>query len=218
MKGVKRLKIRQISDSLIGHILQFNLDETLYADSKTVFPMIIRESCGRNTYKVMIETGKKDIREYSRFEIELRGRVDIEYLRYRGRVELESIWDEPGYYMMKILSLYKIEQRKHKRVPYRRAIQITAPVQMEGLLNNISASGAMIYVPNKIEGKYLGMTFTLLKNPMQLTARIIEQQYINEMESFMVRCHFEGMDLKNKKTITEAVRMITMTAKKRLNE
>lgn len=205
-----------IPDPVVAQILKLNLSMRLIADQKTVFPMLYKNKSDHNTYTVMIETGNKELWQFQEFEIELKGRVDIEYLKYRGKVKVSAIKDEPGYYKISQVRLYKDNKRVYKRVPYRRAIQIIKPIQSEGVLMNISGSGALIRSQEKIEGNSVTIEFTLLKKPMSLNGTIIEQTYNEELKSYHVRCYFDGIDHRTRKIIRQAVKEITLMAKRRL--
>lgn len=205
-----------IPDSIVSQIFKLNLPMRLIADNKVFFPMLLRNRCGINTYTVMIETGNKDIRQYQKLEIELKGSIDIESLKYRGPVKLMPVKNEPGYYKMSGVKLYKVNARKYKRVPYKRAINIISPDRMDAILINISASGARLECPKKIEGEFLSMEFVLLKKDIALDARIIEQSYNEESASYVVRCSFESIDEKTRKIISQAVKEIILMAKRRL--
>lgn len=205
-----------IPDSIISQILQLRLPMMLIADNKAAFPMILKNRCGVDTYTIMLETGNKEIWQYRTLEIELKGSVDIESLKYRGEVKLMPVKDEPGYYKMSQIKLYKVNEREYKRVPYRRNIKLTSPIEMDAVLVNISASGARLECGQKIEGEFLKMEFTLLKKNIVIDARIIEQIYNEALENYIVRCHFEAINEKTQKIIIKAVREITLEAKRRL--
>lgn len=205
-----------IPDSIVNQILQLRLSMMLIADSKAAFPIILKNKCGANTYTVMMETGNKEIWQYRKLEIELKGNIDIESVKYRGEVKLMPVDGEPGYYKMAQIKLYKVDKREYRRVPYRRAIKITSPKQMDATLINISASGARLECNEKIENDFLSMEFVLLKKKIRLDARIIEQSYDKELGNYVVRCHFESIDEKTRKIIVKAVKEITLMAKRRL--
>lgn len=205
-----------IPDSIVNQILKLRLPMMLIADSKAAFPVILKNRCGTNAYTVMMETGNKEIWQYRKLEVELKGNIDIESVKYRGEVKLMSVDGEPGYYKMTQIKLYKVNNREYRRVPYRRAIEITSPTQMEGTLINISASGARLECNEKIEGEFLSMKLVLLKKNITLDARIIEQSHNKELGNYVVRCHFEPIDEKTRKIIIKAVKEITLMAKRRL--
>lgn len=216
-KGEVSYMSELIPDYMVNQIFKLKLPMRLIADNKTVFPIILKSrSPVNNTYTVMIETGKKDIWQYNKLEIELKGRIDIESLKYRGEVRLIPIKNEPGYYKMSHIKLYKVNERRYKRVPYRRAIKLTSPIELEAVLVNISASGAKIECSQKLEDQFLSMEFTLLKKNIALDARIIEQQYDEQSRKYVIRCEFESMDKKTEKIISQAVKEITLMAKERL--
>ncbi len=205
-----------IPDRIVSQIFKLKLPMRLIGDNKTVFPIILKNRCNANTYTVRVETGNKDIWQYNKLEIELKGRVDIESLKYRGEVRLIPIKHEPGYFKMSQIKLYKVNERRCKRVPYRRAIKLTSPTEMDAVLINISASGAKLECSEKIEGKFLSMAFTLLKKDIVLDARIVEQKYDESTGNYAIRCHFDGIDQKTEKIISQAVREIILMAKQRL--
>ena len=205
-----------IPDSILSQILKLRLPMMLIADNKAVFPMILKNRCGADTYTIMLETGNKEIWQYRNLEIELKGSVDVESLKYRGEVKLMPVKDEPGYYKMSQIKLYKVNKREYKRVPYRRMIKLTSPMKMDAILVNISASGARLECGHKIEGEFLRMEFTLLKKDIVIDARIIEQSYNEALECYIVRCYFESINEKTQKIIIQLVREITLRAKRRL--
>ncbi|MBU3803451.1 MAG: PilZ domain-containing protein [Candidatus Cellulosilyticum pullistercoris] len=205
-----------IPDNIVSDIFELRLPSRLIADNKTAFPILLKNKCGNNTYTIMLEAGEKEIWKYRKLEVELKGSVDIESLKYRGEVKLMPIPDEPGYYKMCQIKLYKVNERKERRVPYRRAIEITDPIQVDAVLINISASGAKIECSEKIEGDSLSMKFTLLKKNITLHAKIVEQSYNKEQGKYIIRCYFVSIDKKVKKIISRAVKEITLMAKRRL--
>ena len=150
--------------------------------------------------------------------IELKGRIDIEYLKYRGEVELKPLQDEPGYYIMQNVRLYKYNQRFYKRVPYRRLINIIEPNNLEATLINFSASGALIHSRETVEEDSFKFSIVLNKKTTILEARIVEQTYNEELEIFIIRCHFEDIDEKTRKLLVLTVREIILQAKRRLQE
>jgi len=205
-----------IPDNIVSQIFRLKLPMRLIADNKTVFPIILKSRSGTNTYTVMVDMGNRDIWQYHKLEIELKGRIDIESLKYRGEVTLIPIRNERGYYKMSQIKLYKVNERRCKRVPYRRAIKITSPIQMDAVLVNISASGAKFECSEKMGDKFISMEFTLLQKKVVLDARIIEEKYIEESRSYVIRCHFESIDQKTEKIISQAIKEITLMAKRRL--
>lgn len=207
-----------IPDHIVSQIFKLNLPMRLIADNKIAFPVLLKNRCGRNTYTIMLETGNKDIWNYHKLEIELKGSIDIESVKYRGEVRLTSIKGEPGYYRMDQIKLYKMNAREYKRVPYRRAVKVTSPIETEAVLMNISASGAMLKCHEKIQEDLLSIEFTLLKKSMVLSARIIEQKYEEEQECYIIRCYFDSIDEKTRKIICQAVKEITLMAKRRLRD
>lgn len=205
-----------IPDHLIGQIFKLSLEIRLITKDKIALPIIIKNQLGVNRYKVLLDMGKKHYVGSEKMYLELKGKVDIEYLKYGGEVQIIPITEEPGYYIMEVLSFYKLNQREYKRVPYRRTIKIIEPELREAMLVNISASGAMIHTTDEIDSNQLTMALTLLKKEMLLKADIIEQGYKESKECYYVRCKFNEIDNNSQKLIIQAVREITLRAKKRL--
>ncbi len=207
-----------IDNTLVPKILKLNLPFRLICDGNKAFPMLIRNKRGIDSYIVAIELGDRDIRHFKKTEIELKGRIDIEYLKYRGEVELKPLPGEPGYYIMQNIRLYKYNQRFYKRVPYRRLINITQPISLEATLINFSASGALIYSRELLQGNEFKFSIVLNKKIIFIEARIVEQTYSESLEVFVIRCHFENMDEKTRKLLLLTVREIILQAKRRLQE
>ena len=101
---------------------------------------------------------------------------------------------------MKILNFYKSNQRRYKRVPYRRSIEIVSPIICDAILINLSASGALIHSKEKIEGDSLTIEFELLKKEMELVADIIEQKYNEKLDVYEIRCNFSTIDRRAKRS------------------
>lgn len=207
-----------IPDSIVNQILQLRLPMVLIADRKAAFPIILKNKCGANTYTVMMEIGNREIWQYRKLEVELKGNVDIESLKYRGEVKLMPVDGEPGYYKMTQIKLYKVNERAHRRVPYRRAIKIISPIQTDAALINITPAGAKIECYEKIEGDALKIEFVLLKKMITLDAKIVEQSYDKEFGVYSIRCYFESIDKKTKRIINRAIKEITLMAKQRLQD
>lgn len=207
-----------IPDSIVNQILELRLPMMLIADRKAAFPVILKNKCGANTYTVMMETGNREIWQYRKLEVELKGNVDIESLKYRGEVKLMPVEGEPGYYKMTQIKLYKVNEREHRRVPYRRAIKIIRPIQTDAALINITSAGAKIECYEKIESDALKIEFVLLKKVITLDAKIVEQSYNKEFESYVIRCYFGAVDRKTKRIINLAIKEITLMAKQRLQD
>lgn len=205
-----------VPEDLISQIFNLKLSNRLIADSKASFPFFIGETIGKNTYKILLNTGEHNLAAYDHFFVELKGKVDIEYLRYVGEANLEAIIGEPDYYRMKVTKLYKVNKRKYRRVPYRRVLNLVSPIECEALLENISASGAMFKCPSKLEGDTVTMGFTLFKKNVVLRGDIVDQNYDEEEDCYRVRCHFNPIDATTKKLILKAVKNITLQAKERL--
>lgn len=201
---------------LVSQIFKLNLEMRLIIENKMMVPIIIKNKYGVNGYKVLLDMGKKNYISPNKMMIELKGKVDIEYLKYVGEVEITPIPQEPGYYKMQVNALYKVNERDYKRVPYRRAIKITHPIECDAILINLSGSGAMIQCRNKIEDEMLTMEFVLSKKNMVLDASIVEQKYDDKTESYYIRCYFDPIDKKEQKHIIQVVKEITLMAKQRL--
>lgn len=207
-----------VDRGLIPMILKLDLPLRLICDGTKAYPMKYRSKRGANSYIVALELGDRDIRKFKRTEIELKGRIDIEYLKYRGEVDLKPVPNEPGYYIMENVRLYKYNQRFYKRVPYRRLINIIDPINLEATLINFSASGALIHSREKIEGDKFKFSILLNKKDILLESRIIEQTYNESLEIFEIRCHFENVDEKTRKLLILTVREIILQAKRRLQQ
>ena len=205
-----------IPDQIISQIFKLKLQTRLIADSKVAFPISIKGKLGKESYRVRIEAGTKKLASYNQLFIELKGNIDIEYLKYGGEVQITPIIEEPGYYRMKIINFYKLNERQYKRVPYRRAIKITEPIECEGILVNISASGAMIQTKERIDTQDFMIEFVLLRKEMILNAQIVEQKYNEEQGLYFIRCYFNNISHKDKRIIMQAVKEITLMAKRRL--
>lgn len=208
-----------LPNHLIGQVFKLNLNMQLITRKKVALPIIIKSKYGTDSYKVLLDMGRKNnVLTYEKMFLELTGKVDIEYLKYGAEVIMSPISGEPGYYKMQILSFYKLNQRDYKRVPYRRSIKIVEPVECDATLINISGSGAMIQTKEEIDSNRLTMVFTLLKKEMVLRADIIEQKYVEKVEGYYIRCKFNPVNSLNQKIIVQAVREITLKAKRRLNK
>lgn len=207
-----------IPKHLIDQIFKLDLDARLIADNKVALPILIKSKAGEDTYRVLLDVGKSEMAAYKKVFLELKGRVDIEYLKYGCEVSLTPIQGTSSYYKMHVLNIYKMNNRRYRRVPYRRAIKIVDPILCDGVLVNLSASGAMIQSDSKIQGDSLTMEFTLLKKNMSLEADIIEQKYNEKLGVYEIRCEFEELDKKSKKILLQAVKEITLRAKRRLQE
>ena len=205
-----------IENSKLANIFKLNLPATLTCDDKKIFPIIIKGKADKDSFMAMIETGGADIRSFSKCELELKGSIDIEFLKYRGLVSVTPIFEQPDYYRLENIRLRRIDSRSYKRVPYRRKITITSPVQCEEVLINLSASGALIYSNKELPGNELSFEFTLLKKKLKLDAYIIEQYYDEKNQVNVIRCQFIDIDKHSKKIIQLAVREITLQAKRRL--
>lgn len=207
-----------VDQTLVPKILKLNLPFRLICDGNKAFPMLIKSKRGTDGYVVAIGLGERDIRQFHTIEIELKGRIDVEYLKYRGEVEIKPLLDEPGHYIMKNIRLYKYNQRSYKRVPYRRLIQITQPTPMEATLINLSAAGALIYSKEIISEDEFEFSIVLNKKTIYLTSKIVEQTYNESLEMFMIRCEFIKLDEKTKKLLLLTVREIIFQAKLRLQQ
>lgn len=205
-----------VPEHLVGQVFKLGLETRLIADNKYMFPIHIKGKTGREEYKVLAESGDKGFHSYKKIVLELKGNIDIEFLKYTAEVELEPIPKEPGYYRMRVPKFYKVNERQFKRVPYRRAITIKSSIEQEGILINISASGAKFQCHDKIEEDEFVLEFVLLKRNISLSATIVEQRYDQENDVFVIRCYFNNVDSKTQQTIKLAVKEITLAAKKRL--
>lgn len=201
---------------LVSQIIRLNLPARIIANNKAAFPIIIKNHIGNDSYKILLDSGKDKVEQYNKLFIELKGNIDIESLKYVGEVSLTSVSGEPGYYKMVIHKLYKVNERKYRRVPYHRAIKILTPVECQGILINISASGAMIQCPAQIQGNAFVMEIILAKRKLTLKCVIVEQFYNEEQKAYMVRCYFDGVASKTQKLIALVVKEITLRAKERL--
>ena len=208
-----------VPEHLVSQVFKLGLETRLIADNKYMIPIIIKGKIRREEYKILAETGeRKGFSSFKKVVIELKGNVDIEFLKYSGEVTITPIQKEPGYYTMRVHKFYKVNERQFKRVPYRRPIVINTAFQQEGILINISGAGAKFQCRSKIETETFGLEFVLLKKNISLTARLIEQKYDEEKEIYIIRCSFENIDKKDQQIIVRAVKEITLLAKKRLQE
>lgn len=205
-----------VPSTLVDLIFKLNLDMKLLADNKKCYPCIIKSKSARGSYIIMSTLTYEDLRKTKEWTIELKGSIDVESVKYTGKVEITPVRDEVGYYHMSVSALYKVNMRKHKRVPYRRSIQIVSPIEVDAILINISASGAMIHSPQEIPEGNLKFTFILAKKRMELTADIVQQVYNEEDQVYVIRCHFNPITEKDKKHIHNVVSEIILMAKRRL--
>ena len=205
-----------VPEHLVGQIFKLGLETRLIADNKYMFPVFIKGKIGREEYKILAETGEKGLFNYKKIIIELKGNIDVEFLKYTAEVEITPIPKEPGYYKMRVSKFYKVNERQFKRVPYKRPITIISEFKQEGILINISGSGAKFQCKDKIETEEFNMEFILLKKNIALTARVIEQKYDQEKDIFIIRSQFTNIDKKSQQIIVQAVKEITLMAKKRL--
>ncbi len=208
-----------VPEHLVSQVFKLGLETRLIADNKYMIPIIIKGKIGREKYKILAETGERNgFSSFKKIVIELKGNVDIEFLKYSGEVVVTPITNEPGYYTMRISKLYKVNERQFKRVPYRRPIVVKTDFEQEGILINISGSGAKFQCKDKIGTDEFGIEFVLLKKNLALTARLIEQRYDEEKDVYIIRCQFKNIDKKSQNTIVLAVKEITLQAKKRLQQ
>lgn len=205
-----------VSKDLIDAILHLGLPMWLIGDNKKAFPTCLMNKSFNGAYIVMLELAQRDIQSISKWEIEIKGRIDVEFVKFRGKVEISPLKDQPGYYSMRVLEMYKDNMRVYKRVPYRRSIQITEPVEKEAILINISASGAMIHTFEEIQGNQFKFHIILAKRRLDLVAEIIEQTYVPDKQIYIIRCQFNPIDKNVKQHINKVVREIILMAKKRL--
>lgn len=216
-KLVKETKMQElIPEDLIDQIFNLRLANRVSADGKVSFPFYLREHMGKNTYKILLDAGEHNLTMYDRFFIELKGKVDIEYVRYAGEAKIDVVIGEPDYYKMEVINLYRINKRRYRRVPYKRVLKITSPIECDALLVNISGSGAMFLIPSKLEGDTIVMGLTLFKKSIVLKANIVGQEYDEEEGKYRVRCSFQSISGHNRKLILKAVRDITLKAKERI--
>ncbi len=207
----------KVPNHLVSQIFKLNLETRIITPNRTTaVPLIMKGPYKSDGVKVLLDMGKKNLLGTENMLIEFKGKVDIEYLKYSGEVEVKPISGEPGYYKMKVISLYKVNQREFKRVPYRRAIKIIEPIECDGVLINISGSGAMLNTVEEIDSDNLTLTFTLLKQKLVLKADIIEQTYNPDLNCYCLRCQFIDVDKKSQKIIQQAVKEIVLMAKRRL--
>ena len=204
---------------LISQIFKLNLSAKIIADKKDIFPIIVRGKVGKieeNQFQIQMKLEKDSIERYHQFMIELKGNIDIESLRYAGNVTLERMHGESDYYKMKVLNLYKLNQRQYRRVPYRRLIQIIEPIKYDAILLNISASGALIECERAINGNEFKMGFTLAKKYITLSCVIVDQFLDEKEQMYKIRCYFDPINKGTQKLIKEVVKQITYMAKNRL--
>lgn len=205
-----------IPENQVSQIFKLNLSIKLIADGRVAFPIWVKGKIATGTYKVLIHCGSDTLSKYNNFALDLKGNIDIEYLKYSARVTLSRIPDEPDYYRMQISKFYKINDREFRRVPYSRMVKLTFPIECEAQLVNLSGSGAMLYCMEKLEGSTLVMSFTLLKKELILQANIVEQIFLKDKKLYRIRCHFDPIDSKTQNIIATAVKEITLKAKERL--
>lgn len=208
-----------VSAPIIRQIFKLGLSARIIADQKSIFPIIINGKMGTvsaNQYQIQMKTGKDNISRYKQFMIELKGNIDIESLRYGGKVTIEHLRGESDYYKMRVINLYKLNERQFRRVPYRRAIQVVAPIKHEAILVNISASGALIECDKPINSETFKVAFTLAKRNLLLNCVTVEEFHDDKEKNYKVRCYFDPIDRNTQKIIKEVVNQITYMAKERL--
>lgn len=205
-----------IPSETVDKIFKLPLEVRLICDRKMVFPIMIKGRRDNGAYRIMAETGSNKLWGYNTYEIELKGKVDIEYVRYKGTVVLRTLPGYLGNYEMSNIRLYKADLRKYRRVPYQRKIMIEAPFQQEGRLMNISASGALLYTEEKIPGDYLTFEFILMKRKIRLKAKIIDRFYDERYRQYGIRCNFYDLKFRDKRRLLLLVRGITLNAKRRI--
>ena len=206
-----------IPNRLVDLIFKLNLPMRLIANGKKAYPFIIKSRDIKGNYTIMSTLKLDELRQTKNWEIEMKGRIDVESVKYRGTVNLIPSKDEMDCYIMNDIKLYKENLRGYKRVPYRRAIQIISPIEEDAVLVNLSASGAMIYSINEITEQPLKFKFILAKKPLELEADIIEQKFDEALNVYVIRCHFSSISDKEMKHINRVVKEIIIQAKERLN-
>lgn len=207
-----------IPERVVQQIFKLNLPLRVIGDGKKVFPAILKGRCNGEQV-ILLELGPvNDFIRFKSWEIELKGRVDIESLRYCGQVTLKPIKDQPGYYVMRDIRLYKVNKRRHKRVPYRRSIQITSPEPQNATMINLSASGMHLRCSKEITTQEFDLQLVLAQKSLSLTAMVVEQSYSEIFQAYDVRCEFIGISNKDKKLISLVVKEITLAAKRRLSD
>ena len=205
----------RVPDKLIDLIFKLNLPMKVIGNGKK-YPFIIKSKDIKGNYMIMSTVKLDEVRKNRTWEIEIKGRIDVESVKYTGTVNLIPSREEMNCYYMNEVKLFKENLRAYKRVPYRRAIQIISPIEEDAVLMNLSASGAMIYSPKEIEEQSLIFKLTLAKKPLELGADIVEQSYDEALNVYIIRCHFNPISDKEMKHINRVVKEIILQAKERL--
>ncbi len=210
----------KLEQELIHKIMRLDLKQNLICDNKKSYTMKVINKLKGDVYLIETSLVDEKISDFQKIEIELKGNVDVEYLRYRGQLELEEKENDEGCYYMKINELTKYNMRDYKRVPYKRAISIISPIECEALLVNVSASGALIQLgaQNEIPGDTFTFSILLNKRIINIEAHIIEQRYEEKIDANLIRCKFINLDKKTKDLLVAVVKHIILQAKKRLQE
>lgn len=183
---------------------------------KDLYTFNLLQHSNKDTY--ILELGEILPANTSRSTLILKGTISVEYLYYKGSIYLTRIPNTgKNIYEMHISNIQKVNNRRHTRVPYKRDIQIIEPLGVKGYLINISQSGALLYLDNKVQNEYVCFTLSLGKTKLKLNARIIAQTPLQNTELYETHCEFIDISNLNAKRIKNLILQIKQNAKERIN-
>lgn len=206
-----------INTQLIEMILRLNLSKTIIADEETTYTMTFKRQISEGIYLIRVNTREKNICHYNKFEIELKGTLDVDFVKYVGKIELEPAEEGGAYYKMSHVRLFKIDHREHERVPYVRPVEVIAPIKTNGTLVNISATGAMIEFEQKLQCEEFDMEVSLAKKLIKIRCIAVDTYYDEVSKHYCVRCYFDNVSKRDKMHISRVVKEIIMMHKLKLS-
>lgn len=205
-----------IESSRIDTVFDLHLDASLICDSKDLFEIKICDKIMDGAYLTIVQSEGFKAHHYKEFDIELKGSVDVEDLRYQGNVFLSPIMSRYDCYKMHHIQLFKTDIRQYKRMPYSKAVKIKSTSESNANIVNISAGGVFMRTRTPIKATEVQITVPLQNREIVIDAEIIENSLDELRQMYSIRCRFTNIKPKAEQALHQLIMQLQIEARKRL--
>lgn len=202
----------------VENIMRLPLKRTLQLSRNMIAEFKIEKRIGTDTFVITAVDDRYDLELKAVRKAKLRcvGNIDVEFLWYEGEVRIiRHVTNDDRAVVIHIVSLSRKNKRRDTRVPYRKTTEIIFPTGITGYLDNISKSGACLYLDQLIEGDQILFNLSLGNRMIKLKGTILEQSFVDGRNK--VRCEFHHLSATDKSRLHNLVVQVKKAAKIRIN-
>lgn len=206
----------RIESSKVHMVFGLNLDAYLICDSKARFPIKICNKISEGCYLIVVSSNDFKLHDYKEFDIEIKGSIDVEDLKFQGNVFLAPIMSKHGCFKMHNIELFKSDSRRYKRVPYLRTASVKSFEMINVHVINISAGGVFIKSKAPIKERQIQISLPIQNKEVVLEAEVISNEFDELRKVYGLRCRFIHMKPKNEQLLNQLIMQIQIEARRRI--